>query len=87
MIQTLTLVFVTIALLSSMMGDVDALSERKVNAIAYNGFNFIFRGDEPLANTTFAYDELVRYMSNKSKTQLNVSLPANFTLIDVSYDE
>ena len=44
--------------------------------------NFLFRGNMPVINGSFAYSEIVATMRGVAE-KYNYSLPANFTLIDV----
>ena len=44
--------------------------------------NFLFRGNMPVVNGSFAYDEVVKTMGGVAGKN-NYTLPANFTLIDV----
>jgi hypothetical protein len=46
--------------------------------------NFLFRGNMPVVNGSFAYSEIVMTMRGVAG-KLNYTIPANFTLIDVSY--
>ncbi|CAI8033198.1 hypothetical protein GBAR_LOCUS18717 [Geodia barretti] len=46
--------------------------------------NFLFRGNMPVINGSFAYSEIVMTMRGVAG-KFNYTLPANFTLIDVSY--
>ena len=44
--------------------------------------NFLFRGNMPVVNGSFAYSEIVMTMRGVAG-KLNYTIPANFTLIDV----
>eukprot|EP00731_Ephydatia_muelleri_P021440 Em0014g31a len=46
--------------------------------------NFLFRGNMPTINGSFAYDAIVSTMSTVAR-QYNLTFPDNFSLIDVSY--
>ena len=44
--------------------------------------NFLFRGNMPISNNTFAYDILVKTL-NSSASKMNVTLPKDFSILDV----
>ena len=44
--------------------------------------NFLFRGNMPVVNGSFAYNEIVASMAKVAQAK-NLTLPTNFTLIDV----
>ncbi len=44
--------------------------------------NFLFRGNMPISNNTFAYDILVRTL-NSSASNKNVTLSKDFSILDV----
>lgn len=46
--------------------------------------NFLFRGNMPVINGSFAYNEIVATMTSVAGKH-NYTLPTNFTLMDVSY--
>ena len=44
--------------------------------------NFLFRGNMPISNGTFAYDDIVETMETIAKKK-NLTMPGNFSLLDV----
>ena len=44
--------------------------------------NFLFRGNQPINGSEFAYESLVATMRSLMAT-INVTLPDNFTLLDI----
>ena len=44
--------------------------------------NFLFRGNMPVVNGTFAYAEIVSSMAKVAQAK-NLTFPANFSLVDV----
>ena len=44
--------------------------------------NFLFRGDMPVVNGTFAYTEIVSSMAKVAQAK-NFTFPENFSLVDV----
>eukprot|EP01147_Barroeca_monosierra_P003631 gene3631-6210_t len=52
--------------------------------VGYSHYNMLFRGDLPITNHTFVYDELVSTMTTAAKDAANLTFPAKFYLIDLS---
>ena len=46
--------------------------------------NFLFRGNMPISNGTFAYESLVNTLRAVSEKN-NITLPRNFSILDVRY--
>eukprot|EP01094_Clydonella_sp_ATCC50884_P019598 TRINITY_DN3873_c0_g1_i2.p1 TRINITY_DN3873_c0_g1~~TRINITY_DN3873_c0_g1_i2.p1 ORF type:complete len:252 (-),score=95.71 TRINITY_DN3873_c0_g1_i2:272-991(-) len=62
------------------------LDYNKVQLIDYNNAtgNFLFRGNEPIINGTFAYDELTQYMAARANNA-SIPFPSDYYLIDISF--
>ena len=49
-----------------------------------NSINFLYRGNAPLNNSQFAYNELVSIMTERAQ-QSNLTFPSQFYFVDISY--
>eukprot|EP01095_Lingulamoeba_sp_RSL-Kostka_P011042 TRINITY_DN4103_c0_g1_i1.p1 TRINITY_DN4103_c0_g1~~TRINITY_DN4103_c0_g1_i1.p1 ORF type:complete len:243 (+),score=67.07 TRINITY_DN4103_c0_g1_i1:49-777(+) len=59
---------------------------QKVQLIDFNSEtgNFLFRGNEPLNSTGFAYDQLVSTLKERANNA-SIEFPSKFTLLDVTF--
>ena len=72
-------------------GESEDLEYNRVWLVDYNKFNesgvynYLYRGNTPTMNDSFAYDELVSYFSLRAN-QTDIPFPSTFYFIDVSLD-
>ncbi len=59
---------------------------RKLRLVDYNPLsgNYLFRGNMPIANGRFAYDELINTMNQRSIDKLETPLPEDAYILDIS---
>eukprot|EP00483_Globobulimina_turgida_P004128 UN04136 len=55
----------------------------RFHLINHNRGNWIFRGNSPIINDTFAYETLVEYMNIRAN-ESNLTFPSNFYFVDIS---
>ena len=64
-----------------------SFSEKKLHLIDHDPKtnNFLFRGNNPMIDGKFCYNEMKTAMIAKAKLEGNVTLPEDFYLLDISF--
>ena len=57
----------------------------RVHLLDVVGANFLFRGPIPIVNNTFELQKVKEQLATVALKEGNVSLPSNYTLVDISF--